>query len=89
MVLTFWCRAGVGAAGDGLGGEGSFNLAPSDLVIEDIVVAMRNYEKFARFITQLKKRSRLPIPTFGHLADGNLHVNIMYHRDNASEAKRA
>ncbi len=56
---------------------------------EDIVVPMRNYEKFARFITQLKKRSKLPIPTFGHLADGNLHVNIMYHRDNPTEAKAA
>ena len=56
---------------------------------EDIVVPMRNYEKFARFLTGLKRRSRLPIPTFGHLADGNLHVNIMYHRANAVETKAA
>src|SRR5258708_21928080 len=50
---------------------------------------MRNYEKFARFIAQLKRQSKLPIPTFGHLADGNLHVNIMYHRDNPAESKAA
>jgi len=50
---------------------------------------MRHYEKFARFITRLKKQSRLPIPTFGHLADGNLHVNIMYHRDNPAETRAA
>ena len=56
---------------------------------EDIVVPMRHYEKFARFITRLKKQSRLPIPTFGHLADGNLHVNIMYHRDNPAETRAA
>jgi glycolate oxidase len=56
---------------------------------EDVVVPMRHYEKFARFLAKLKQTSRLPIPTFGHLADGNLHVNIMYHRANAAEAKRA
>jgi len=56
---------------------------------EDIVVPMKNYERFARFLAGLKRRSRLPIPTFGHLADGNLHVNIMYHRDDAAEAARA
>ena len=65
-----------------------FELGDSKLN-EDIVVPMRNYEKFARFITQLKKQSGLPIPTFGHLADGNLHVNIMYHRENPVETKAA
>lgn len=56
---------------------------------EDIVVPMRSYEAFARYLAGLKKRSGLPIPTFGHLADGNLHVNIMYHRADPSEAARA
>ena len=56
---------------------------------EDIVVPMRNYEKFARFLARLKRTSGLHIPTFGHLADGNLHVNIMYHRADAAETKRA
>jgi glycolate oxidase len=31
----------------------------------------------------------LPIATFGHAADGNFHVNIMYHRDDAKESLRA
>ncbi|MBL9216362.1 MAG: FAD-binding protein [Opitutaceae bacterium] len=56
---------------------------------EDIVVPMRQYEKFARFLLRLKRASGLPIPTFGHVADGNLHVNIMYHRDNRAEARAA
>jgi glycolate oxidase len=56
---------------------------------EDIVVPMKNYEKFARYLAGLKKKSGLPIPTFGHLADGNLHVNIMYHRADAKETKAA
>ncbi len=56
---------------------------------EDIVVPMRSYLKFIRFLSGLKRRSGLPIPTFGHVADGNLHVNIMYHRANRAEAKAA
>jgi glycolate oxidase len=56
---------------------------------EDIVVPMRNYEVFARYLTRLKQKSKLPIPTFGHLADGNLHVNIMYHRADVKETKAA
>lgn len=56
---------------------------------EDVVLPMRHYERFARFLAGLKRRAKLPIPTFGHLADGNLHVNIMYHRADAAEARRA
>lgn len=56
---------------------------------EDIVVPLRSYEKFARFLDRLRRQSKLPIPTFGHLGDGNLHVNIMYHRDNHAEYLRA
>ena len=56
---------------------------------EDIVVPMRNYVKFAQFLVRLKKTSGLPIPTFGHLADGNLHVNIMYHKAVPAECRTA
>lgn len=56
---------------------------------EDIVVPMRNYEKFARFLEQLRRESKLPIPTFGHLGDGNLHVNIMYHKADPAECRAA
>src|SRR4030095_1070493 len=37
----------------------------------------------------LKRSSRLSIPTFGHLADGNLHVNIMYHKAVVAERRAA
>ena len=56
---------------------------------EDIVVPMRNYVKFARFLARLKRESGLHVPTFGHLADGNLHVNIMYHRADKKETRAA
>lgn len=65
-----------------------FELGDSKLN-EDIVLPMRSYLKFMRFLAALKRSSGLPIPTFGHLADGNLHVNIMYHRENRRESKAA
>jgi glycolate oxidase len=46
---------------------------------EDVVVPLRAYVAFARFLERLRRDSGLAIPTFGHLGDGNLHVNIMYH----------
>ncbi|MDX2186732.1 MAG: FAD-linked oxidase C-terminal domain-containing protein [Opitutaceae bacterium] len=56
---------------------------------EDIVIPLAQYETFGRFLDKLRRSTRLPIPTFGHLADGNLHVNIMYHRADAAETLRA
>jgi glycolate oxidase len=65
-----------------------FELGDSKLN-EDIAIPMRKYERFARFLERLRRESGLPIPTFGHLADGNLHVNIMYHRENPTECRAA
>ncbi len=56
---------------------------------EDVVVPMKRQVDFARFLDALRARRRVPIATFGHAADGNFHVNIMYHRDDAAEAGRA
>jgi glycolate oxidase len=56
---------------------------------EDIVVPMKNYVRFARFLARLQRESGLHIPTFGHLADGNLHVNIMYHKAVPAECRAA
>ena len=56
---------------------------------EDITIPLAAYERFAKFLTRLRRNSGLAIPTFGHLADGNLHVNIMYHKADAEECHRA
>lgn len=56
---------------------------------EDIVIPMNRYANFITFLAKLKRSTGLAIPTFGHLADGNLHVNIMYHRDDPGESKVA
>ena len=56
---------------------------------EDITVPLAAYEEFAVWLEQLRASSRLAIPTFGHLADGNLHVNIMYHKASPKECRAA
>lgn len=56
---------------------------------EDITVPLGAYEDFALWLEGLRHTSRLAIPTFGHLADGNLHVNIMYHKAEARECRAA
>lgn len=56
---------------------------------EDIVVPLESQAKFARYIARSQRKWKLPMPTFGHAADGNFHVNIMYHRDNDDERRRA
>ncbi len=65
-----------------------FELGDSKLN-EDVVVPLKNYERFARFLEKLRRESGLAIPTFGHVGDGNLHVNIMYHRAVAKERRAA
>ena len=65
-----------------------FKLGDSKLN-EDIVIPMGKYVAFARFLEGLRRESGLSIPTFGHLGDGNLHVNIMYHKDVPSECRAA
>jgi glycolate oxidase len=56
---------------------------------EDIVIPAQHYGRFARFLEKLRRESQLAIPTFGHLGDGNLHVNIMYHRAIPAECRAA
>jgi glycolate oxidase len=50
---------------------------------------MSRYGKFARFMVGLRRESGLAIPVFGHLGDGNLHVNIMYHAADKAECRAA
>ena len=65
-----------------------FELGDSKLN-EDVVVPMSQYVAFARFLDRLRRDSGLAIPTFGHLGDGNVHVNIMYHGADRKECRAA
>jgi len=56
---------------------------------EDIVVPLRSQLKLIRFVQRLSRETGLSIPTFGHAADGNFHVNIMFNREDKAQARKA
>ena len=55
----------------------------------DVVVPKARIPELFRLVDQLKRRFALPIPSFGHVGDGNIHVNIMVDPQNTDEVRRA
>ena len=56
---------------------------------EDVVVPVSQLADFVDFIDHTAQVQRLPIVSFGHAGNGNLHVNLMVHPDDADEMRRA
>lgn len=56
---------------------------------EDMVVPVSRLADFVEFIDATAHAQRLPVVSFGHAGNGNLHVNIMVHPDDADEMARA
>jgi len=63
-------------------------LAPLK-INEDIVVPVSRLAALTAGIEALARRHDLPIVSFGHAGNGNLHVNIMVHPEVAGEMARA
>lgn len=55
---------------------------------EDVVVPVSSLSEFVDFLDGLGARHQLPIVSFGHAGNGNLHVNLMVHPDNVDEMVR-
>ncbi len=61
---------------------------------EDVVLPLDAQIPFFEIVDRLRRETGLPMPTFGHAADGNFHVHIMYdagnpaHRDKARDGIR-
>ncbi len=56
---------------------------------EDVVVPVMRLGELVEAIDQLGQRHRIPLVAFGHAGNGNLHVNLMVHPDDADEMARA
>ena len=56
---------------------------------EDVVVPVTRLSGFVDFIDKTAETLRLPIVSFGHAGNGNLHVNLMVHPDDTDEMARA
>lgn len=56
---------------------------------EDVVVPVSKLADFVDFIDHTATTHRLAVVSFGHAGNGNLHVNLMVHPDDADEMERA
>ena len=61
-----------------------FRIAPNK-INEDIVVPISRIPEMVKRIERIQRRTGLAIVSFGHAGDGNIHCNIMYHKDNKDE----
>jgi glycolate oxidase len=70
-------------------------LSPSLKVItpikhnHDIVVPKGRVPQLFELVARLRAEYRLRMPCFGHVGDGNIHVNFMLTPDDADEARRS
>lgn len=65
-----------------------FQLGDSKLN-EDVVVPLDSQEALLDFTLRLKEEIGLATPTFGHAADGNFHVHVMYNRKDPQQRETA
>jgi glycolate oxidase len=71
------------------------NLSPSlpkfgsHKINQDVVVPRSRLADFVTSLSAIGRKYNLPIPSFGHAGDGNIHVNIMYDKGDRDEARRA
>ena len=63
-------------------------LAPGK-INEDVVVPVSRIPELVAGVQALSREFALPIVTFGHAGNGNLHVNILYTPDDAAQDERA
>ncbi|MEN8140062.1 MAG: FAD-linked oxidase C-terminal domain-containing protein [Thermodesulfobacteriota bacterium] len=66
----------------------AFKLKP-DKMGEDVVVPRSRIPQLVETTEKLARKSSLPIFTFGHAGDGNIHVNIMLDRSQPDEVEQA
>ncbi len=55
----------------------------------DVVVPKARVPELFELVERLRRQFRLRIPCFGHVGDGNIHVNIMVTPGDADEIERA
>jgi glycolate oxidase len=57
-----------------------YNIAPHK-INEDICVPRSKIKEILRRVDKIKEEQPIYIANFGHIGDGNIHVNIMYNDD--------
>ena len=80
-------RAGLWAARKALS-PALRTLAPGK-INEDVVVPVSRLPELVAGVQALARKFTLPIVTFGHAGNGNLHVNILFDPADAAQSQRA
>ena len=55
---------------------------------DDVVLPRSKVPKFLKNVKELSKRRGLKVACFGHLGDGNIHVNLLFEPEEEKEAQR-
>ena len=63
-------------------------LAPNK-INEDVVVPVSRVPDLIAGLKQISTRQSIPIVTFGHAGNGNIHVNLLYRPENPVQAANA
>jgi len=58
-------------------------------MLEDVTVPLSMVPSMLSAIRRIEEEVALPIPTFGHIGDGNLHPTILYSEQREDEKQRA
>lgn len=61
----------------------------SGKINEDVVVPVSQVPALVRFVELLGAEQGLPIVSFGHIGNGNVHVNILFEKSDAEQTRRA
>lgn len=64
------------------------DIAPKK-INEDVVVPVARLPDFLTGVAELAREYRLANVNFGHAGNGNIHVNLLIHPEDAQEARRA
>ena len=61
----------------------------SGKINEDVVVPVSQVAALVRFVEALSAEQKLPIVCFGHIGNGNVHVNILFEKSDAAQTRTA
>jgi D-lactate dehydrogenase len=61
----------------------------SGKINEDVVVPITQVPALVRFVEQLSRESGLLIVSFGHIGNGNVHVNILFEKSDVGQTQIA
>ena len=61
----------------------------SGKINEDVVVPITQVPALVRFVETLSRDSGLLIVSFGHIGNGNVHVNILYEKSDPEQTRTA